>query len=212
MLRRVSLIAALVTALAVVLPCGPVGAQSRDSIERAARDSIRSLGLQTELPKKSEPFRVPIPAELIYIAFFCAIALILWSLRDSIPGWGRRDGAWEGAENGGTATGAAEIDALAAADRLSREGRLVEAMHMLLLQSLADLRALVGDQFADSLTSREIVRAARLPAAGRSALRAIVTAVERTYFGGYPAAPADYATCRDNFESLRSVLRGGAPA
>jgi hypothetical protein len=36
--------------------------------------------------------------------------------------------------------------------------------------------------------------------------------VERTYFGGYPAAPDDYAACRQNFESLRYALRGGTPA
>ena len=35
---------------------------------------------------------------------------------------------------------------------------------------------------------------------------------ERTYFGGYPAAAADYAACRQNFEALRASLRGGAPA
>src|SRR5258708_863782 len=88
-----------------------------------------------------------------------------------------------------------ESDALAAADRLSREGNFVEAMHVLLLHSLAEIRRQLGEKFADSLTSREILRVARLTAPGLTSLREIVAAVERTYFGAYPAAAGDYAAC-----------------
>ena len=105
-----------------------------------------------------------------------------------------------------------ETDALAAADRLSREGSFVEAMHVLLLHSLAEIRRQLGEQFADSLTSREIVRAARITGGARTALRDIVGAVERTYFGAYPAEAGDYATCRQNFATLQQALRSGAPA
>jgi hypothetical protein len=105
-----------------------------------------------------------------------------------------------------------ETDALAAADRLSREGNFVEAMHVLLLHSLSEIRRQLGEQFADSLTSREILRAARITAVARTALRDIVGAVERTYFGAYPAQEGDYATCRQKFAILQQALRGGAPA
>jgi hypothetical protein len=95
---------------------------------------------------------------------------------------------------------------------MSREGRFVEAMHFLLLQSLADIREQLRETFADSLTSREILRGARLNPAGRSSLREIIAAVERTYFGGYPAQGDDYAACRRNFDVLRRILRGGVTA
>jgi hypothetical protein len=85
-------------------------------------------------------------------------------------------------------------------------------MHVLLLHSLAEIRRQLGEKFADSLTSREIVRGARLTTTARTALRDIVAAVERTYFGPYPAAAGDYATCRQNFETLAQALHGGAPA
>jgi hypothetical protein len=105
---------------------------------------------------------------------------------------------------------ASAVDALSAADQLSRYGRFVEAMHMLLLQSLAEIRQRLGVQFADSLTSREILRGTTLSPQGRASLREIVAAVEWTYFGGYPAEMRDYAACRRSFENLRRALAGGA--
>ena len=46
---------------------------------------------------------------------------------------------------------------------------------MLLLQGLAEMRQRVEQQFADSLTSREILRCAKISDAGRSALRDIIS-------------------------------------
>ena len=48
----------------------------------------------------------------------------------------------------------------------------------------------LDEQFADSLTSREILRSTRLSDAGRASLRDIVNRVEWTYFGEHPAALA----------------------
>ena len=75
-----------------------------------------------------------------------------------------------------------------------------------------EIRRQLGQRFAESLTSREILRAVRLSAAGRTSLREIVAAVEWTYFGAYPAASADYAACRRHFETLQQALRGGVAA
>jgi hypothetical protein len=203
-------------ALAAIPLSGPVSAQSPDRVERAVQDSIRSLGLQTELPGKVEPLKtlkIPIPEEVVWLALICVAALIAYSLRDTLRirlGWTKS--GWETPIDGDAVATAGEIDGLAAADRLSSEGRFVDAMHMLLLQSLADIRRQPGEQFADSLTSREILRGARLTSPALTSLRDIIAAVERTYFGGYPAEHSDYAACRRSFEVLRSTLRGGAPA
>jgi hypothetical protein len=226
MLRRIAVIFA-----AVALLSGPLRAQSPDNIERAtrdsiqrldlqtdlvdkaAKDSIRSLDLQTEFPRQVEPVRIPIPQELIWLALICAAALIAYSMRDSLMNLLRLPNAgWvDPADAPGAAAAASEADALAAADRLSRDGNFVEAMHVLLLHSLAEIRRQLGERFADSLTSREILRVARLTPPGRTSLREIVAAVERTYFGAYPAQASDYASCRQNFETLQQTLRG-APA
>jgi hypothetical protein len=194
--------------LAASLVVGPVLAQSPDP-EKAARDSIRALDLQTELPheRKFEPIKIQLPPELVWVLLACGAAFILYAMRDSLVWRGRAGDDWGEAGTGGPAGGArSDADALAAADDLARQGRFVDAMHTLLLQSLADIRRRLGIEFADSLTSREILRGTRLPPQGRASLRAIVGAVELTYFGGYPAALADYDACRKSFEELRSTL------
>jgi len=187
--------------------------QSPGPAERAAGDSIRSLNLQTELPQRQQrkSFPVQIPVEVVWLALIAAAGLILYLLRDSLPFWRRSRDQWDdtSAETQANAT-PGPIDALGAADQLSRYGRFVEAMHMLLLQSLAEIRQRLGVQFADSLTSREILRGTSLSPQGRAALREIVAAVEWTYFGGYPAEMRDYAACRRSFENLRRALEGGA--
>ena len=187
--------------------------QSSGPAESAARDSIRSLDLQTELPQRQQrkSFPVQIPVEVVWLALIAAAGMILYLLRDSLPFWRRSRDQWDdtSAETQANTT-PGPIDALGAADQLSRYGRFVEAMHMLLLQSLAEIRQRLGVQFADSLTSREILRGTSLSPQGRAALREIVAAVEWTYFGGYPAEMRDYAACRRSFENLRRALEGGA--
>jgi len=187
--------------------------QSPGPAERAAGDSIRSLNLQTELPQRQQrkSFPVQIPVEVVWLALIAAAGMILYLLRDSLPFWRRSHDRWDDTPAGTQANATpGPIDALGAADQLSRYGRFVEAMHMLLLQSLAEIRQRLGVQFADSLTSREILRGTSLSPQGRAALREIVAAVEWTYFGGYPAEMRDYAACRRSFENLRRALEGGA--
>ena len=187
---------------------GAASAQSPDP-EKAARDSIRALDLQIELPHehKFEPIKIQLPPELVWVLLACGAAFVLYAMRDSLVWRGRAGDDWVDAGAGGPAGGArSDADALATADELARQGRFVDAMHTLLLQSLADIRRRLGIEFADSLTSREILRGTRLPPQGGASLRAIVAAVEWTYFGGYPAALADYSACRRSFEDLRQTL------
>jgi hypothetical protein len=214
MLRRPFSIVAAVA----LLSGGPLWGQSHDAVEKATRDTVRQLDLQLDLPRGAEPFRphftFQLPQEVVWVALAGAAALILYSFRDLIPFWRRQSAnGWDGhAAESGEAHLELPTEALRAADELERGGRFVEAMHMLLIQSLADIRQYLGEQFADSLTSREILRGVRLPNEGRASLHDIVTGVELTYFGGRPATAADYAACRRNFESLRHALRGGQPA
>jgi hypothetical protein len=92
------------------------------------------------------------------------------------------------------------------ADDLARQGRYSEAMHLLLLKSLNELRRNLGINFAASLTSREILRRVQLSDLGRRALAAIIQSVERIYFGGQEAGQADYSECRQHFDVLRHSL------
>jgi hypothetical protein len=211
------------TAPAVPVPpeSHPAPTVQPELVESAVKDSIRSLDLQTELVREERKDDAParmrpisVPSQVLWAALIIAAAVLLYSLREELMNLFRRaETGWEPPPAGaGEVTIGRESDALAAADRLSREGNFVEAMHVLLLHSLAEIRRQLGEKFADSLTSREILRVARLTGAARTALREIVAAVERTYFGAYPAEAGDYAACRQNFATLQQALRGGAPA
>ena len=133
--------------------------------------------------------------------------VIVWSLRDSLPviSRSRKIVAPEPAPPSPAAAkrmGEAQLEA----DDLARQGRYGEAMHVLLLKSLGEIRRQLGTSFASSLTSREILRRVQLPDIGQKSLTAIIRSVERTYFGGKDAGQSDYSDCRSHFETLKHSL------
>jgi hypothetical protein len=208
MLRSVLIVLIVLGALT------PLRAQSPQEAQQAAEQSIRRLGLQTTLPRGPEPVRITIPGEFVWLAAALGIGLLLYMIWEMLPALGFRiRGRWDGDDDGaeGTQQKPPEV-VLMAADELAKQGRFVEAMHVLLLQALADIRRGLDEQHADSLTSREILRSTRLSEQGRALLRDIITRVEWTYFGRHPAAQADYAACRDSFNSLARTLHGTAAA
>ncbi len=180
-----------------------------DPVGDAAARAIRKLDLQVSLPHEAAPSDFTpdwhLPGWLIYVLAAIAVGVIAYIVLDIIPRWRAQDDEWG---TGGTdlAGGGPQTDmTLAHADALAARGFFVEAMHLLLV-SLAEIRRRLRLEFADSLTSREILRRAHLPEEVTGTLRSIVTRVELSYFGGYPATQPDYDTCRAGFESLSSVL------
>jgi len=217
-LRRIAAAPAGLAILAVLaLADGRVAAQTPQEVQRRADEAIRRLDLQTDFPSLPElpRFDLPsLPPQLLWIVIAAAVAILLYAFRDLIPILrSRRSEDWATDEPGqGNGKVGAPAVALGAADQLAAEGRFVEAMHVLLLQGLAAIRVGLDEEFADSLTSREILRGARLSDTGRSSLRDIVDRVELTYFGQRPAALADYVACRTSFNALAQALAGGAVA
>ena len=202
-------------ALTLAFLASPLAAQTQDP-RAAAEQAIRRLDLQTELPRDPEaaPFRIQLPAQLVWLMAALGVGLLLYMFKDMLPVWGfaaRSDLAAEEEGTGGTVAKPPE-QVLAAADDLARQGRFVDAMHVLLLQGLADIRRHLDEQFADSLTSREILRSTKLSDAGRGPLRDIITRVEWTYFGKHPAERDDYAACRASFDALTRALHGRSAA
>ena len=211
--------AALFIALTLLFGPAMALAQSASEIERARAAVARQSDLQLQLPG-GEPESAPsssidIPEWVLWVVITGGVLFVLYYLRDIIPTPGWRGSAAEGdgeAEEGAPLATQSPSDILLAADELAREGRYLEAMHVLLLKGLADIRQRLGEEFADSLTSREIMRRARLSAAGASALRDIVLGVERSYFGEHPVGPRDYEVCRRRFDELGAALAAGARA
>jgi hypothetical protein len=205
----------LAGAAALALWRGSVAAQSPQEVQQLADQAIRRLDLQTTFPVVPElPRLFSLPAEVLWIVIGVAAAVMLYAFRDLIPMLRSPQGDdWMSEEAfGGGGKAGSPAAALGAADELAAAGRFVEAMHVLLLQGLAAIRSGLDEEFADSLTSREILRRARLPDLGRTSLRDIVSRVELTYFGQYPAALPDYEACRASFNTLTQALHGSAPA
>ena len=203
----------------LVLLClaGPLQAES--SPQDLAKASIRELDLQTDMPdgaiKTPDPpknsFSLPGSSEtfrgLLWVAVVGGVLVLGYFLRDSLPLYdrSRRIVARDDGVHPASQPGAMNV-AQTEADELARLGRYVEAMHVLLLQSLAEMRRRLGISIADSLTSREILRRVELPEIGRASLGAIIQQVERTYFGQQGADQADYNTCNDSFNALKQAL------
>ena len=202
---------ALCLSASVLVP-PTASAQPAQEVQKTTEQVTRRLNLQTNLPTEPERPRMTLslPPEALWVVIAVALGVLIYTFRDMLAFWGKGlRGSWD-------ADDAARDDAarrtpevvLGAADELAREGRYVEAMHVLLLQALADMRRRLGE-FADSLTSREILRHAKLSPAGQGALRDIVERVELTHFGLRPATAADYRACRASFGALAQALRSG---
>ena len=206
--------AAFLSAALTTLWIGPLAAQTPEQVQALAQQAIKRLDLQTELLRQPEPFQwdISLPPETLWIIVVVGVGMLLYLFRDMIPMFRSRRGAdWSGDEVGAAATGqpAAGL-ALGAADELAAQGRYVEAMHVLLLQALAEIRVRLNEQFADSLTSREILRNKQLSDDLRHPLRDVVGRVEWSYFGEHPAERNDYLACRSSFAALARCLYGSA--
>ena len=215
-LRWTATAAALLALIAVGVCSNPLRAQETQDAQTLAEQAIHRLDLQTELRREPEPsgFKFSLPAETLYLAVIVGVAVLLYAFRDMIPILrSGRGGVWDDDEAGSLQTGPRTPEVvLGAADELAAQGRFVEAMHVLLLQALAEIRRRLDEEFADSMTSREILYSKRLSDALRRPLREVVARVEWSYFGEHPAAREDYVACRASFGALTQALHQGAAA
>jgi len=212
--RALIAIAAGAAFAAGAIGIGALAAPTPREAQSSAEDAVRRLDLQTGIAHESEPLRLKLPAEALWIVIAVALAVLLYSFRDMIPILrSRGSGAWT-QDDAGSADVVRKDPAVvvAAADELAAQGRYVEAMRVLLLRGLADIRARLDEPFADSLTSREILRSTRLPEQARESLRDVVSRVEWTYFGEHPAAREDYVACRTSFNALARAMQGSMAA
>jgi len=195
----------------------PLAAQTPVDIVHAARDLPGSLDLQTEFPSLKadgldEPgyLNVDMARVLLWTAVIAGASVLAYFIYEVLPVFGvARPPRWDNSADSTDTARSIDAAARAAADELAAQGRFVEAMHVLLLQGLDEMRMHLDLRFADSLTSREIVSQANVPASAKTALREIIHWVERAYFGDHPVDRNDYDACRRSFVALGSILAVG---
>lgn len=194
--------------LLVVVAAGvPALAQSTQQIEEAAAKTIHRHDIQAALPREdSSEMRhwklANIPNWVWLCVVILALIVVFYPMLDELMFWRpRHKEDWDGLPEDAALRAQQSLASVAAnADELARQGRYMEAIHLLLLHALSVMRLRLRVQFPDSLTSREILRAANLASEGRAALQDMVSRVELSYFGEYPSAEEDYAACRASFD------------
>lgn len=81
-------------------------------------------------------------------------------------------------------------------DALAERGEYDEAVHLLLVRSVADINAFRPDLVRLHYSAREILSHPLLPEGARPAFRAIVQWVEKSYFAGLRVGKAGFDACR----------------
>jgi hypothetical protein len=211
-----------------VFEIGTAGAEvTPDGVRQAVERVYSSGDFQTELPQEELPqvWQSPVQVsdivkDILWILLWTLLIvgglLLLFYLITALPSLQERLKR-RAAEQDPSYVGpiAADADrerfdlALGEADRLARQGAFGEALHLLLLYCLNELRRRFGLGLPPSLTSREILGLSVLPEIRRTGLSVIVSAVEVSHFGGRPVDEATYLSCRQRCED---VVLGGVQA
>ena len=205
----------------------PALAQStREEVGKAVERVYDARDYQTEMPHEEppevfQPLVIPdIVKEIIRIVLITLLVvgglLLLFFLINALPTIRerlKRRAADQGQTGVTPIASVADRErleiALSEADRLARQGAFGEALHLLLLYCLNEMRRRFGLGLPPSLTSREILGLSVLPEIRRTGLSVIVSAVEISHFGGRPADETTYRMCRQRCED---VVLGGAAA
>lgn len=237
-MRRIALIWGGLLILALTLP--GVFARAENAVDPALAQKARtaahkaadSLNLQTDLPadvaalaRKGGSYSVDMPnmssfplfsanvaSGILWAAVVAILIVVLMTIRDNVWSASQSRRLSRAEKEAVPAAVAARMDkAQLEAEELARRGDFAEAMHVLLLQSVGELRRLLHVAIAASLTSREILLRVSLPPEGRAGFAAIIGHVEVSYFGSHQPDESEYLACLRGFEALTRSLRQAAP-
>nr|WP_298689415.1 DUF4129 domain-containing protein [uncultured Dongia sp.] len=91
------------------------------------------------------------------------------------------------------------------AERLAAAGRYGDAIHVILLRFLSELRHAAHVTITDSSTSREVLRNAAVPPHLRGGLATVVGAVELCHFGGRDADEKLFRHCALAYQATKGT-------
>lgn len=153
------------------------------------------------------PLSVSVPPMLVWIlAAAAGLALVLWARHEfghatRLPSLAADESETDGRAPPTLPRRGPRAPVLDDAERLAAEGRFAEAIHALLLGSLARLAP------ARALTAREVLRQADVGDEARSALAALVGEAERVHFAGGAAGAGEFERCREHWRRFGAARR-----
>lgn len=221
MAKRMAAIAAIILLLA--LPA--VAAEDQAAARRQAARLLEKGGAQTELPGRGATRSRTPPARTITISgdtamyllaaavlVFAVVLLVLFLDNARSAGGGGLDDRDARPDEEAVHEVRSRMRAVKLeAEELAARGCFAEAIHVLLLQSLTEMRIRLRVPISESLTSREILRRVELDPAAHAALADIIGRVEISYFGRHEPGAEEYAACRSSYDGLLAALtRKGA--
>ena len=146
----------------------------------------------------------PIAQALFWVIAGAAILLVVYLIArwasGAELGWGKRKRD-EDLENWRPAEAPAR-QLLGEADALAGQGLFSEAARLLLFRSIEDIDTRRPELVRPALTSRDIAGLDQMPPPARGAFARIAERVERSFFGGRPAGPEDFAHARGDYETF----------
>lgn len=216
-----------------VLSFGVAWGAAPEDPQKSAEEITKSLGLQRNLPTnthKSDPDRVRdsgssgwfgdadasslAPTAAVFWGFMQWIliavgAIVLlaflgdWVMQEWLAL--RLRGSPQNSQPGVAITDARSLERiLADAEKQAAAGQYREALHYVLSAALTLLRSGISEA-RDSLTSREMIAAAKLEPTARGALRRLLFQVESVWFGQKPVSAGDYSAALTNFRAFREA-------
>ena len=136
----------------------------------------------------------------------CAVTAVLALVRN----WGGRAAELGPSVIAGEESPAAALDApRSEAETLADQGRYDEAVHLLLLKTIAALVRTRPGGLPEAWTSREIQREMPMVQSARAPFGALVEAVEASLFGGRPVDEPAWTRCLARFRTFESAYSTG---
>ncbi len=185
------------------------GGKPRQAPGRAKRAPDRAKDRERDQEQVASPMAMVMRLIIYGVLAVAVVMLLMYLFRDL-----RRGTDKVGLEGDEVPQPTVDEDVLARpvgdADELARAGRYADAIHTLLLRTLIELVRATRTRVPSSLTSREILERVPLVPPARTALHALVGAVELSYFGDDVPGAADYERCRSEFQRFADAYRGAA--
>ena len=93
------------------------------------------------------------------------------------------------------------LSSLSEIERLAQDGNLEEALHLLLLRFIEDIREQTRTSLQPAMTSREALSDVPLPDIQRKIFSRLIASVEHTHFGGRAISRATFEQCLEEYRS-----------